>query len=155
MSMKSGFPQQAFSDQGRLVPVAATFHTLTGGVTFTLPWFNRQQGAVRAATADETAAARQLDRVRLAAEHQVAVGRVQVEKTGAAAAVLRDEALTRARANVEVVKEAYALGSRTLSDVLAETRRLQQIEVEYTDALRDWYQAGVALRAALGEIDWQ
>jgi cobalt-zinc-cadmium efflux system outer membrane protein len=155
MSMKSGFPQQAFSDQGNLVPVSGTFHTLVGGVTFTLPWFNRQQGAVRAATAEEAVAARQLDRARLAADHQVALGRLRVEKARAAAAVLRDEALTRARANVEVLKEAYALGSRTLSDVLMEVRRVQQIETEYTDALREWYQAGVALRTALGDVDWQ
>ena len=153
MSMKSSFPQLAFSGQGELVPVAGQFHTLVGGVNLTLPIFNRQQGAVAAAKADETAAARQVDRTRLDADYQVATSRLKVQNARAAVAELRDEALRRARANVDVLQEAYSLGARSLQEVLAEVRRVQQIEIDYTDALLELYQAGVALRAATGDID--
>jgi outer membrane protein, heavy metal efflux system len=150
MSMTSGFPQRGFSESGAIVPITGRFHTLVGGVSFMLPWLNRQQGAVSAATAETTAAARQLDRNRLAADHQVALGRLRAQSARAATTLLRDDTLPRARANVDVLREAYALGARTLAEVLAEVRRVQQIEIEYTDALLEWYQASVELRAALG-----
>jgi len=66
--------------------------------------------------------------------------------------VLRNEALTRVQANLEVVREAYTLGARPLSDVLAEIRRVQQIQLELNDALLELYQANVDLRAALGDV---
>jgi outer membrane protein TolC len=153
MSMKSSFPQLGFSNIGTLVPIADTFHTISGGVSFMLPSLNRQQGAVAASLADTTAAARQLDRTRLNAEYQVALARISVDKAREAATLLRDQALARARANVEVLREAYTLGARPLSDVLAEIRRVQQIELEYTDALLEWYRAGVDLRSALGDLN--
>jgi outer membrane protein TolC len=153
MSMKSSFPQLGFSNTGTLVPIGETFHTVSGGVSFMLPWLNRQQGAIAASLADTTAAARQLDRTRLDADYQVALARIRVDKAREAVTLLRDEALARARANVEVLREAYTLGARPLSDVLAEVRRVQQIELEYTDALLEWYRAGVDLRAALGDLN--
>ena len=151
MSMRNSFPQRAFSDTGALVPVAGTFNMLSGGVSFVLPWLNRQQGDIAASTADAAVASRELDRTHLAADYEVALDRIRVSKAREAVTLLRDEALTRVRANLEVVREAYTLGARPLSDVLAETRRVQQIQLEFTDALLELYRASVDLRSALGD----
>jgi cobalt-zinc-cadmium efflux system outer membrane protein len=149
------FPQLGFAQSGQLTPVAGRFHSIAGGVTIMLPIANGNQGGVAAAQAEETAAARRLDDTRRLADFDVAMARVWLDQAGASVAIIRDDALRRARANVAVVAEAYSLGARPLSDVLSETRRLQQIEAEYTDALLDLYEAAVSLRAATGDTGAQ
>jgi outer membrane protein TolC len=116
-----------------------------------LPIMNGNQGGTAAAQAEETAAGRLVEETRRLADFDVAMARVWLDQAGTSVAIIRNDALRRARANVAVVTEAYSLGARPLSDVLAETRRLQQIEAEYTDALLDLYQATVSLRAATGD----
>jgi outer membrane protein TolC len=145
------FAQLGFTQSGQLTPVAGRFHSIAGGVTIMLPIMNGNQGGTAAAQAEETAAGRLVEETRRLADFDVAMARVWLDQAGTSVAIIRNDALRRARANVAVVTEAYSLGARPLSDVLAETRRLQQIEAEYTDALLDLYQATVSLRAATGD----
>jgi outer membrane protein TolC len=53
--------------------------------------------------------------------------------------------------NVDVVRESYQLGRATLLDVLAETRRLLEVDAAYATALLDFIEARVQLAGALGE----
>jgi outer membrane protein TolC len=62
-----------------------------------------------------------------------------------------DDMQALASHNVDVVRESYQLGRATLIDVLAETRRLLDVEAAYGDALLDFVEARVQLAAALGE----
>lgn len=144
------FAQSGVTASGQLALVSGRFQSLGGGLSIMLPVMNRNQGAVAGAQADTTAAAHRLEEVRRQADFDVAIARVWLAQAGASVTLIRDDALRRARANVAVVTEAYTLGARPLSDVLAETRRLEQIEAEYTDALLDLYEASVSLRAATG-----
>jgi len=145
------FAQLGFGPSGQLVPVNGRFQSLAFGLTIMLPIANGNQGSVAAAQAEETAATRQLDDARRLADFDVAIARVWLDQAVASVALIRDDALRRARANVAVVTEAYSLGARPLIDVLNETRRLEQIEADYTDALLDLYEATVAMRAATGD----
>ncbi len=51
-----------------------------------------------------------------------------------------------------VVQETYRLGRGSLGEVLAARRRLVELDANYTDALRDLYEADVDVRRALGVI---
>ena len=60
-------------------------------------------------------------------------------------------AVELARRNLDVVRQTYELGRGRLSDVLAEQRRYLEIEEEYTEALREAFEARAALEFAQGE----
>ncbi|HKV99192.1 MAG TPA: TolC family protein [Vicinamibacterales bacterium] len=145
------FAQSGFSATGQIVPIADRFHSIAFGLSIALPVSNRNQGGIAVAQAEERAATARLDEARLDAAYDVASAQLWLDQASRSVAAIRDEALPRARANVDVVREAYTLGSRPLTDVLAETRRLEQIESEYADTLLNLYEAGVAMRAAVGE----
>jgi cobalt-zinc-cadmium efflux system outer membrane protein len=147
-----GFAQRGFDDAGRQVAVGGDFHSVTVGATLTLPFRNRNQGAIAAAEADRSG------------EQEMLAGRELTARAELDAALLRDREARRAvemysttvrqlaRQNVEVELEAYDLGRTPLSDLLAEQRRYLDVEAAYTAALSRAYQAQVALRRARGEI---
>lgn len=147
-----GFAQRGFDEAGRQVPVGGDFHSVTVGATVTLPFRNRNQGAVAAAEADR------------AGEQEMLTARQLTARAELDAALLRDREARRAvemysttvrqlaRQNVEVELEAYDLGRTPLSDLLTEQRRYLDVEAAYTAALSRAYQAQVAVRRARGEI---
>jgi cobalt-zinc-cadmium efflux system outer membrane protein len=148
----TSFPQRGFQSDGTLAPVSNRFHMLSFGASLALPLLDRNQGAIGAATASERAAGRDRAAVDL------------VARTGLAAAVARWSAARQAVAiysgglrdlgarTLTVVQETYRLGRGSLGDVLAERRRLVEIDASYTDLLRDLYEADVDVRYALGVI---
>ncbi|MBI3637777.1 MAG: TolC family protein, partial [Candidatus Rokubacteria bacterium] len=58
-----------------------------------------------------------------------------------------------ARRNLDVIRQSYALGRLGLLDVVAEQRRYIDIEVGYTEALRQVYDAHVEIERAVGGAD--
>jgi outer membrane protein TolC len=56
-----------------------------------------------------------------------------------------------ARRNLDVVRQTFALGRGTIFDVLSEQKRWLEVEQEYTAALREAWEARVALMRAVGE----
>lgn len=153
MNMTMAFPLRGFSAAGDLQPIHGRFHSLSGGLNVVLPVFNRNQGSVAASQAEELAATHRLNEVQLAVAHEQATARVRLEQARLSLEAIRDEALPRSRANLDVVREAYSLGTRPVADVLGEMRRLQEVEMEYTAALLELYEAGVAVHVAAGRVD--
>ena len=153
MLMDNGFPQFGVSSAGAPVPIAGRFHTITAGVVITLPFMNKREGDVAAAHADMTAAGHRLDAARLDVLYETAAARARMDAADAALAEYRAGALAAAHRSLGVAREAYALGARTLVDVFTEVRRVQDVEMAYTEALRERYQAGVALGAARGRVE--
>jgi len=152
MRMSSGFPLFGLDAAGALAPIHGVFHNVSIGAVVTLPFRDRRQGDIGAATARVTAAERSAEATRLSANAEVAAARSRTQRLDEAVALysggLRDLALK----NVEVMRGSYQLGRATLLDVLSETRRLLETEMAYADLLLETLQARSDLATAMGVI---
>jgi cobalt-zinc-cadmium efflux system outer membrane protein len=152
MRMDTTFPQLGVTPTGQIEPVGNVFHYVSAGAMVTVPFRNRNQGAVAAAQAERTVAAAQFDAARLTAEAEIAAARLRDRQARRALAVYSTQAIGLARQNLDVVRQTYELGRGTLFDVLAEQRRYLETERAYTTALREAFDASQVLKLALGEL---
>lgn len=150
--MQSGFMQQGIGPDGRLEPIRNRMNAFTGGVMVMVPLFNRNQGAIAAATAQRTAADAALQAVRLDAQADVASAAAMDRRAREALGLYSAGARALAQRNLDVVRQTYGLGRATVFDVLAEQRRYLAFEEAYTDALRLAYEARTSLLSARGEV---
>lgn len=150
MRMDAGFPQLGQTAAGRLEPVSGVFHYVTGGLRMTLP-FNRNQGELQAAHADRAGAGAALDAVRLSAETEQAGAVAMLDATRRAADVLATTRTT-ARRVLDIVSQSHDLGRATLADVLAERRRVIDVERAYVEAQGAEYDAAVMVNLAMGGV---
>lgn len=146
--MNFGFPQQGFDDAGRLVPINGRFHSVTVGVTLDLPVRNRNQGAIEAAVADKEAATRRREFAELTVKREIAAGFARYAQATRAAEIYRVGVRDQASANLEVVRQTYELGSKTLLDYIAEQRRFIEVETAFIDSLLETYLARVDIQRA-------
>ena len=151
MRMDAGFSQRGFGASGELEQVRGLFHYASAGAMVMVPFWNRNQGAVAAARAENTAAAARLEAAQLAAHTEVAAATALVAQSTQALGAMADGVIL-ARRNLDVVRQTYELGRGTLSDVLAEQRRYLEFENEYTSALREAFEARTSLEFARGEL---
>ena len=152
MRMSSSFPLLGLDASGTPAPIHGVFHNVTIGAMVTLPFRDRRQGDIGAATARVTAAQRSAEAVRLAANAEVAAARSRMQRLDEALAVYSGGLRDLTRKNVEVMRGSYQLGRATLLDVLTETRRLLETEIAYTDLLFETLQAKSDLATAMGVI---
>ena len=143
--MNSGFPQQGFNSNGELVPIQGRFHSLSVGVTLDLPVRNRNQGAIAAAVAEKSAAAQRREFAELTVQREVASALARYQSAARAAEIYRVGVQGQANANLDVIRQTYELGSKTLLDVIAEQRRFIETQTGYIEALVDTYQARVEI----------
>ena len=146
--MNFGFSVNGINDAGRLQPVQGIFHYLTFGVSLDLPVRNKNQGAIEAAVAQAEAAKRQREFAELTVRREVASAYARYERASRATEIFRVGVRGQARANLNVVRQTYELGSKTLLDYIAEQRRYIELENSYIDALVDTYQARVEIERA-------
>jgi cobalt-zinc-cadmium efflux system outer membrane protein len=147
-----GYDLSGLTARGELRPITDVFHYVGGGVTITLPVRNRNQGNIAAALAEAQAGGRRLDAATLTVRQDVAAAFTQEEAAERALATYTRGVLEVARQNLAVVRKAYELGRHPLLDVIAEQRRSIEIEMGYTDVLKQAYDAAVALERALGVV---
>jgi cobalt-zinc-cadmium efflux system outer membrane protein len=146
--MNSSFPQRGFDDAGRLVPINGRFHSVTVGVALELPVRNRNQGAVEAAVAEKEAATRRREFAELTVKREIAASFARYAQATRAAEIYRVGVRDQANANLEVVRETYELGSKTLLDYIAEQRRFIEVETAFIDSLLETYLARVDIQRA-------
>ncbi len=146
----SGFALSAFDAAGNLQPIRQTFNYAVFGMRWTLPLFNRNQGAIAAAKADVTAARNQVTASGLVLRHEVTQNLVRYQAVQERVMVYRKGVRDQAARNLEVVRQTYGYGRIPLLDVIAEQRRFIDIETGYTDVLFDAYASRVALERAVG-----
>jgi cobalt-zinc-cadmium efflux system outer membrane protein len=146
--MNSGFPQQGFNANGELVPIQGRFHSLSIGVTLDLPVRNRNQGAIAAAVAEKSAAAQRRQFAELTVQREVASALARYQSAARAAEIYRVGVQGQANANLDVIRQTYELGSKTLLDVIAEQRRFIETQTGYIEALVNTYQARVEIERA-------
>jgi len=146
--MNFGFPQKGFNDTGALVPINGRFHSLSVGVNVYLPIRNQNQGAVEAAVAEKEAATRRREFAELTVKREIAASFARYEQSMKAAEIYRVGVRDQANANLEVVRQTYELGSKTLLDLIAEQRRFIEVETSFIDSLLETYLARVDIERA-------
>ena len=151
MRMDAGFPQQGVGAAGALERVRGQFNYVAAGATVMLPLFNRNQGQVAAAQAERAGAEARREAAELAARAEVAAAQARDARAQRAVSLYVDGVRTLAWQNLNVVQQTFDLGRATVFDVLAEQRRYLEIEQAYTTALREAWDARVALKRALGD----
>jgi cobalt-zinc-cadmium efflux system outer membrane protein len=153
MRQDMGYHLMGLTERGETQPIQDVFHYVGGGVTIMLPLRNRNQGSIAAAMAETTAAQRRLAFVLLSVRQEVTAAFIQYEATKRALDLYAQGVREVARQNLEVVRKTYALGRTSLLDLIAEQQRYINIEMGYTDVLKQVYEAAVDIERAVGTTD--
>lgn len=148
--MDSSYPLNGITDAGQLSPIRSTFHYFTVGVSLDLPVRNKNQGSIEAAVAEAEGTKRQREFLELTVRREVASAYALYNSTARAAEIFRVGVKDQANANLDVVRQTYELGSKTLIDYLGEQRRFIELQNGYIDALLDTYKARVEIERAVG-----
>ena len=146
--MNSSFPVFGVNDHGALQPVQDVFHFLKLGVSIDLPVRNKNQGGIEAAVAEAEAAKSRRDFAELTVRREVAAAYVQYDRAVKAEEIFRVGARDAAQANLDVVRQTYELGSKSLLDYIAEQRRFIELENDFIDAQLAVYNAWVEILRA-------
>jgi outer membrane protein, heavy metal efflux system len=141
--MRSGFPLSAFDEAGRLQPIDSRFHFFTFGVKLMLPVRNRNQGMIEAAILEEEAARRRREFGELTIRREVASAYARYNRAARAMEIYRVGVRAQALENLDVVRQTYELGSKTLLDYIAEHHRYIEIENGFIDSQLETYLARV------------
>lgn len=144
--MHAGFPQFGVGDHGALEPIESNFHYLKFGVSILLPVRNRNQGAIEAAVAETDAAKSRREFAELTVRREVAVAYAQYARAVKAEEIFRMGARNPAKANLDVIRQTYELGSKTLIDYISEQRRFIELENDFIDAQLAVYNARVEIQ---------
>ena len=134
----------------RVAPFPQTDSSLTFGVAVDLPFFNRNQGEIAAATGEKVQAVRQQEFLEATVKRDVAIALLKYRAAAEALVVYSTQILPRAEANLQSVRSAYGLGEFSIFEVVAEQRRLTENFTGYNQTLRDYYTALAELEAAIG-----
>src|SRR6266581_4086767 len=146
--MNSSFPVFGVNEHGQLQPVQDVFHFLKFGVSLDLPVRNKNQGAIEAAVADSEAAKSRREFSELTVRREVASAYAQYDRAVRAEVIFRVGARDPAKANLEVVRQTYELGSKTLVDFIGEQRRFIELENDFIEAQLAVYNARVEIERA-------
>jgi outer membrane protein TolC len=145
------FPQLGLNAQGMPVPIENNFHTLTIGASVTLPFSNRNQGALATAQAERRGAEALFTARQRAARAEIESALAREREARRAVEVYSTTVRELARQNVDVMLEGYDLGRFPLMEVLVEQRRYLDVEAAYTTVLSRAYDARTAVALAFGE----
>lgn len=123
---------------------------LSFGVTVGLPVFNKNQGAkAEAALAISQARARR-EFLEAVVRSEVASAYARYEAASKALLAYEQGVIQRSQENVRVMRAAYELGHFSVTELLAEQRRLLDSQRDYTEALAEQYRALSDLQSAVG-----
>jgi cobalt-zinc-cadmium efflux system outer membrane protein len=146
--MNSSFPVFGVNEHGGLQPVQDVFHFLKFGVSIDLPVRNKNQGAIEAAVADSEAAKQRREFAELTVRREVAAAYARYERATRAMEIFRVGVREPAKANLDVVRQTYELGSKTMLDYIAEQRRFIELENDFIEAQLAVYNARVEIARA-------
>jgi cobalt-zinc-cadmium efflux system outer membrane protein len=148
-----GFSLNGLTSSGATRPIQDVFHYFGGGVSITLPVRNQNQGNIAAAVATAKAAERRVDAATLTVRQEVEAAFAQYAAAARSLAVYERGVRDTASRNLDVVRQTYHLGRTTLLDVIAEQRRFIDVEMGYTESLKQVYDAAVDVDRAVGKAE--
>jgi outer membrane protein, heavy metal efflux system len=123
------------------------------GVSVTLPIFNRNQGAKAEAQLGITQAQRRREFMESVVRAEVTAAYRRYEAAQASIQTYERGVIERSERNVQTMRAAYQVGAFRVTELLAEQRRMVDMQREMTEALAERYRALAELRAALGITD--
>ncbi|HEX8146436.1 MAG TPA: TolC family protein [Pyrinomonadaceae bacterium] len=141
--MRSGYMLNGVDEAGRLAPIDDTFHSVTFGVSVTLPVRDKNAGAIEAASAELEAAKRRREFLELTVRREVAAAYAAYESAARASEIYRVGVRGQAGQNLTVIRQTYELGAKTLLDYIGEQRRFIELENDYVDSILEAYLARV------------
>jgi cobalt-zinc-cadmium efflux system outer membrane protein len=148
--MHSGFPLLGVEEStGALLPIDSKFHFFTFGIRLNLPVANRNQGAVESARLEMAAARERREFGELTVRREIAVAYARHQRARRSMEIYRVGVRNQAAANLDVVRQTYELGSKTLLDYIAEHHRFMQTEIGYIDTELEAYRARVEILRAV------
>ncbi len=148
----NGFGQKGFNDAGELERVRGIFNMLMFGANFQIPLFNRNQGTVQEFEAHAEMESRRRKFLQLSIENELQAAYRRIEKLREGQSLYKEGALKLAADNLEVVRKKYELGAITLMDVLQEQRRYIEIQLGYTEILKELFNARAEVLRAIGRL---
>ncbi len=148
--MNLGYDVRGFNDAGVLVPVTGVFHMATFGVRFTLPFRNKNQGLVEAASASAEAARERREFLERVIRNEVTAAYARHARAESTLRIYRDSVREPAIRNLDVIRQTYTLGYKTALDYLAGQRRFTEIETGYTDALKEYFDSLTEIDRVVG-----
>lgn len=148
--MRSGYMLNGIDERGRLAPIDDTFHSVTFGVSVTLPVRDRNVGSIEAASAELEAARRRREFLELTVRREVAAAYAAYEASARASEIYRVGVRGQADQNLTVIRKTYELGAKTLLDYIGEQRRFIELENDYVDSILEAYLARVRVARAAG-----
>lgn len=142
---------QSGFDNTPVGPLIDRDELFNAGIGITLPIFNRNQGAKAEAAAaiEQARRLRELTEFQIRAEVESAAARYKAAE--AAIEVFRQGVIERSIQNVRTVRAAYEAGAFTISEFLAERRRLVDAQRELNEAITERAIALIDLQAAVAE----
>jgi cobalt-zinc-cadmium efflux system outer membrane protein len=146
----SGFGLNGLTATGQLRRIQGIFHLVSVGVSISLPVRNRNEGTAAAAAAEVEAVRRRREYAELIVAQEVAAAYLMQAKARESVDIYDRGVRGQAEQNLAVIRRVYELGRSQVLDVIAEQRRLIDVEMGYTDAMNRYYQAAVRVRAAAG-----
>jgi cobalt-zinc-cadmium efflux system outer membrane protein len=123
------------------------------GVSITLPIFNRNQGAKAEAQLEIKQAQKRREFIESVVRAEVAATYRRYEAAQASVRTYERGVIARSEQSVQTMRAAYEVGAFRVTELLAEQRRLVDMQREMTEALAERYRALAELRAALGITD--
>ena len=126
-------------------PSQPTDKALMLSLSIPLPLFNRNQGAIAAATANEESARDQLAALRLRIENRLAGEYAQVTRLLTALDAYTQDTLPLSRRNAELARNAYRQGQVSIVEVIQAERQENELNTAYADALGQYLRALAAL----------
>ena len=148
--MKSGFPLLGIEEStGALLPIDSKFHFFTFGIRLNLPVRNRNQGMIAASQLEAEAARNRREFGELTVRREIASAYARYNRALRAMEIYRVGVRDQAAANLDVVRQTYELGSKTLLDYIAEHHRFMERENGYIDTQLEAYLARVEILKAV------
>jgi cobalt-zinc-cadmium efflux system outer membrane protein len=140
LNPSSGKPEQIFMRNSMI----------RGGVTIMLPTRNKNQGNIEAAVAlaEETRLRREF--IESVIRREVAAAWARYEGAAKVLKTYNTDLLAASQNNLRVVRGSYDLGYVRVTEVLNEQRRLVDVQMSYTGALKEYYQSRAELENVLG-----
>jgi cobalt-zinc-cadmium efflux system outer membrane protein len=123
---------------------------VTFGVSISLPFFNRNQGAKAEAEIAIRQAERRREFIESVARSEVAQAYARYDAARNALATFEKGVIERSTQNLISVRKAYELGAFSVSELLIEQRKFLDSQREFIDTLAERYRALADIQSATG-----
>ncbi|KAF0248959.1 MAG: cobalt-zinc-cadmium resistance protein CzcC, partial [bacterium] len=137
-------------EENGLGRLAMTERKIGGGISFSLPLYNRNQGDIVETTASKTQASYLREQLEQKIKQEIAIALAQFLSAEQTLKLFETNILPKAQDNLKILQVAYQLGDQDLLDVITEERRFIESQREYLAAHKEYYLSLIALEKAVG-----